>query len=394
MRYALRPYQQEAADLGVAYLENRALPGRHGIVVAPTGSGKSLVIASIVTRLHGPCIVFQPSKEILEQNLAKLASFGYRAAVFSASLGRKEVGTITLATIGSVMRHAEKFRDLPYALVDECHLVNSRGGMYAQFLAGLPSTRVLGLTATPYRLASNSFGSELRFLTRTRPRIFRDVVHATQIGDLFASGYLAPLAYREVVGLRPDSLRPNSTGADYSDASVLSEMRAQDFSGRLEAEIRLALAEGRRNVLVFTRFVAESERLAAAIPGCAVVTAETPAAERAHILDAFRAGRLRVVTNVGIVALGFDYPELECVILGRPTLSLGLYYQQVGRIVRPHPSKPVAYVVDLVGLVQKFGKVEDIVLRHEPAGPSGPKWEVCAGTRPLTNVLYESRRVW
>jgi len=373
----------------MAYLENRALAGRHGVVVAPTGSGKSLVIAAIATRLAGPCIVFQPSKEILEQNLAKLASFGHRAAVFSASLGRKEVGTITLATIGSVVRHPDLFRDLPYALVDECHLVNSRGGMYAGFLGGLPSARILGLTATPYRLASNSFGSELRFLTRTRPRIFRDVVHHTQVGDLFAAGYLAPLVYQQVLGLRRDRLRPNSTGADYSDASVQMEMRAQGFAGRLEQEVRRALAEGRRNVLVFTRFVAESAQLAAAVPGCAVVTAETPPAERARILNAFRAGRLRVVTNVGIVALGFDYPELECVILGRPTLSLALYYQQVGRIVRPHPSKPWAHVVDLVGLVQQFGKVEDLTLRQAPTGPSGwVKWEVCAGTRPLTNVLF------
>ena len=100
MSFILRPYQEQAVDLGVKSLMASSVPG---IEVLPVGSGKSLVIANIVKRLDGPCIVFQPSKEILEQNYAKLVAYGEYPSVFSASLGKKQVGDITLATIGSVM---------------------------------------------------------------------------------------------------------------------------------------------------------------------------------------------------------------------------------------------------------------------------------------------------
>jgi DNA repair protein RadD len=83
----------------------------NGLVVLPTGSGKSLVIADVVSRLDGPCVVFQPSKEILEQNFAKFVAYGYRPAIYSASVGQRRVGQITLATIGSVRTKTELFSD-------------------------------------------------------------------------------------------------------------------------------------------------------------------------------------------------------------------------------------------------------------------------------------------
>lgn len=387
--YQLRDYQRDAVMKAVAYLRNPRLRGRHGIVIAPTGSGKSLVIAGIATALDGPCVVFQPSREILQQNADKLTAYGYRPAIFSASLGRRDIGTITLATIGSVVRHAAAFRHLPYVLIDECHLVNAKGGMYRDFLSALEHARILGLTATPYRLASNSFGSVLRFLTRTRPRVFRDVVQYTQVADLFRAGYLAPLTYREVSVVNRERLRLNSTGADYTDRSVQAHFDEIDFASQLQREVEGQLALGRKNVLVFTRFVAESEQLAASIPGAAVVTADTPDRERTRILNDFKSGRIRVVSNVGIIAIGFDYPELECVVLARPSVSLALYYQQVGRAIRPHAGKPAAHVVDLVGLVKQFGRIEDLTLRR--GGANGEQWVVASGRRDLTNVYFGQR---
>lgn len=384
--YLLRPYQRDAVDRGLAYLRDPRKRGRNGIVVAPTGSGKSLLVAGIATALDAPCIVFQPSKEILEQNAAKLQGYGYKPALFSASVGRKEIGAITLATIGSVVRKAETFRQFPYVLIDECHLVNAKGGMYRDFLEVLERARVLGLTATPFRLASNSYGSVLRFLTRTRPRIFSDVVHVTQVADLLRQGYLAPVEYRQVDVVRRERLKFNTTGADYTDASVQLHFREIGFAGHLQRQVEQLLAEGRKHVLVFTRFVAESEALAAAIPGAAVVTAETPSRERSRILDDFKAGRIRVCSNVGVLGIGFDFPALDTVVLARPTVSLAVYYQAVGRAVRPHPSKPRALVIDMVGLVRQFGRVEDLVLR--PGGRTGEQWVISSNGRALTNSYF------
>ena len=389
MSYQLRWYQHQAISAGVLYLTDPKRAGRNGLIVAPTGSGKSLLVAGIATGLDGPCIVFQPSKEILEQNAAKLRAYGYRPALFSASVGRKEIGEITLATIGSVVRRASEFAHFRYVLVDEAHFVNPKGGMYADFLRVLGQARVLGLTATPFRLHSNSFGSTLRFLTRTRPRIFQDVVHVTQVGDLARQGYLAPVDYRERGVIPRDRLKLNSTGADYTDASVQLAFRELGFAGRLQGEVQQLLQEGRKSVLVFTRFVEESRALAAAIPGAAIVTADTPDHERARILEDFKAGRVRVACNVGVLLTGFDFPALDTVVIARPTVSLSVYYQAVGRCIRPHWDKPRAVVVDLVGLTKQFGKVEDLML--QPGGRTGEQWVVTSRGRALTNVYFGDR---
>jgi DNA repair protein RadD len=275
-------------------------------------------------------------------------------------------------------------------LIDECHLVNAKAGMYRDFLAAMPHARLIGLTATPYRLASNSFGSQLRFLTRTRPRVFDDVVQYTNLGPLFRAGFLAPLVYHDLKVIDETRLRLNSTGADYDNDSVQRHFSEIGFASRLHATVEHLLASGHRSVLVFTRFVEESRALAAQIAGAAVVTAETPAAERAAILQGFRSGRIPVVTNVGVLTVGFDYPELTTVVLARPTMSLALYYQMVGRAIRPHPTKPAAHVVDLVGLVARFGRLEH--LHMQPSGKNGQQWVIVSQDKPLTNVYFGEPR--
>jgi DNA repair protein RadD len=387
--YVLRSYQQNAVNRSVEFLTNPRLRGRNGLLVIPTGAGKSLVIAGIAARLDAPVLVFQPSKEILQQNAEKLRGYGYAPAIWSASLNRKRVGQITLATIGSVMNHVEAFKHFKYVLIDEAHLVNPKGGMYRDFLAVLEGARVIGLTATPYRLASDSMGAQLRFLTRTRPRIFTDVVYYLNLAPLFRAGFLAPLAYHEPQVVDTTKVRLNSTGADFDDRALQQHFTEIGFVSRLHAIVEHLLATGHKSVLVFTRFLEESEALAAAIPGAAVVSAETPADKRAQILWAFKKGLLRVVANVGVLSVGFDYPELTTVVLARPTMSLALYYQQVGRVIRPHPSKPTAHVVDLVGLKKRFGPIEQLWM--QPGGKTGDQWVIVTGEqrdRVLTNVHF------
>lgn len=387
--YTLRSYQQHAVDAGVAYLGNPKWAGRNGLMVIPTGAGKSLVIASLAARLNEPVLVFQPSKEILQQNAEKLRGYGFFPGIWSASLNQKRLGLITLATIGSVVRDAAQFRQFKYILIDEAHLVNARGGMYRSFLDVLSHARVIGLTATPYRLASDGQGSQLRFLTRTRPRVFDDVVYYLNLAPLFRAGFLAPLTYHEQNVLETAQLQLNSTGADFDDRSLRQTYRALSFAERLQTTVQALLARGHRQILVFTRFTEEATALAATVPGAAVVTADTPSDERARILWSFRKGLTRVVANVGVLTVGFDYPELTTVVLARPTMSLAMYYQQVGRVLRPHPSKPTAHVVDLVGLKRRFGPIEQIWM--QPGGKTGQQWVIVTGEqrdRVLTNVYF------
>jgi DNA repair protein RadD len=387
--FTLRPYQREAVDRSVRFLSARS--DRHGLLVLPTGSGKSLVIANIVKELNAACLVFQPSREILKQNFAKLMAYGFRPGVYSASLGKKQIsGAVTLATIGSVVKKAEHFEHVKYIIVDECHLVSPEAGMYARFFEALShqQIRILGLTATPYRLTSTMQGPILRFLTRTRPRLFSEVVHYVQNGQLFSDGHLAPLQYHQIKGFDRSKLQSNSTGADYTDESVQKHFRELDFPGKLERVVKRLIEIDRKGVLVFTRFLAESRWLVSRVPGAVTVSAETPDAERDRILKEFRAGKIRVVANVGVLTTGFDYPELDTVVLARPTMSLALYYQMVGRCVRPHPGKAHSMIVDMVGLMDQFGKVEDLRIQ---SGSNG-KWCVVSGGKPLTNVYFGTPR--
>jgi DNA repair protein RadD len=346
------------------------------------------VIASIVNELKEPSLVFQPSKEILRQNFSKLMAYGFRPAVYSASLGKKQVsGGVTLATIGSVVRKAEHFDHVKHVLVDECHLVSPAEGMYKSFFGQLSEPRILGLTATPYRLASTMQGPILKFLTRTKPRIFSDVVYYVQNARLFNEGHLAKLQYYQIKGFDRSKLRSNSTGADYTDESIKAHFRDLDFAGKLQRVVERTLEIGRKGVLVFTRFLHEAEHLASRIPGAVTVSAETPAAERDRILKEFKEGQIQVVANVGVLTTGFDYPELDTVILARPTMSLQLYYQMVGRCIRPHPLKDHGMVVDMVGLMDQFGKVEDLRIDKRDG-----KFVITSGGRQLTNIFFGSPR--
>lgn len=138
----------------------------------------------------------------------------------------------------------------------------------------------------------------------------------------------------------------------------------------------------RKGMLVFTRFTAEAEMLAREIPDSAVVSADTTKSDRERILAEFKAGKIKVVANVGVLTTGFDYPELDTVVLCRPTMSLSLYYQMVGRVIRPCPGKN-GWVIDLCGNIRTFGKVEDLRVEQ----PEKDKWCIKSNGKQLTNVI-------
>ena len=381
--YELRDYQKQAVDVAVNFFQTGNK--KNGIIVLPTGAGKSLVIANIAYRLDAPVLIFQPSKEILEQNYEKLCSYGVMdVGIFSASFGRKEVRKITFATIGSVKSHKDYFRLFRYVIIDECHGVNAEAGMYKDFIETI-QCKVLGLTATPYRLYSSRFyGSMLRFITRTNPRIFNEMLYAVQVRTLLNRGYLAPMNYYQLNIVDTSRLKVNSTGADFTDASVRRYYREIKFNDSLENIIRRLLVAGRSSILVFTRFIDEANHIARTFSDCAaVVSSDTSKTDRENILRLFKNKQIKVLANVGVLTTGFDFPELATVVLARPTMSLALYYQMCGRAIRPFPGK-VSWVVDLCGNYKRFGRVDDLELRQTKPGI----WAVFTGAKQLTNVYF------
>ena len=310
MNYKLRDYQQEASDAAYKFFTDEQK--YNGLIVAPTGCGKSLIIADIANRLGGNILVFQPSKEILEQNYKKYTSYGMTdCSIYSASFNKKEISRVTFAMIGSVKSHPELFKKFKYIIVDECHRVNPKEGMYKDFFHALGDTKILGLTATPYRLVSyQDYGSMLKFITRSNPRVFDRVIYYVQIQDLLRKGFLAQLDYFDCPpkGWDSNKLVVNSTGADYTDKSVQAEYERVDIKEWLfQIAHRLVYNSKvpRHGILVFTRFIYEADylvnRLIAEGVNAALVTGQTKPKERNRILDAFKAGEIKVVANAAVL---------------------------------------------------------------------------------------------
>ena len=390
--FQLRPYQKQASDAAV-----RAFLGKtkkNGLLILPTGAGKSLVIADIASRLDEPLLIFQPSKEILQQNYAKVQTYGITdCGCYSASVGCKNINRITFATIGSVMNHMEDFQHFKYVMVDECHLTNAKGGQYKTFFEAT-DRQVIGLTATPYRLGRGlNRTSILKFLTRTRPRIFDEVLYYCQISELLAKGYLADLRYFDCTQLDMNNVITNSTGNDYDENSLKLEYERSGFYDQLTSTTLRVLKPKnsipRKGVLVFTRFTEEAWRLTQKLQkkgiNAAIVTGSTPKNEREAILENFKNGYIKVVSNVGVLTTGFDYPALDTVILARPTKSLSLYYQMVGRAIRPCKGKD-GWIIDLGGSYRFFGKVSDLKIDLEVQGTT--RWCIKSLGRQLTNISF------
>lgn len=385
--YQLRYYQKEASERGLAYFQDPHQK-KPVLMVISTGAGKSLVIADIAQKLNEPLCVFSPTKEILEQNYQKMLDFGIMGVtIYSASCNQKNIGNITLATIGSVYRKPNDFKVFKHFIVDECDTINPKGGMYKSFIDAVGG-KYIGLTATPYRMSVDGFGgTKMKFLTRTNPRVFSKVIHVTQTKELSDQGFLAQTEYFQINGFNRSEIKLNSTQADYLESSEREYYDKTEFSKRIIKVVNRLLEIGKTRILVFTKFVEEARELSNQLGDCtAIVHCEMKARERDAIVKGFKAGEIKVVLNVGILTIGFDYPELEVVVMARPTRSLRLYYQTAGRCLRPHPSKGNAMIIDLCGNYSIFGRVEDMQL-VERGGEN--LWCVMSKGKQLTNVYLD-----
>ena len=335
----LRAYQKEAVNAGIKALQNETNPS---LIVVPTGGGKSYIIAGIAKELDGDVLVLQPTKEILEQNYNKMMMYGFNdVQIYSASFKSKEIGQFTYATIGSIYRKPEEFKHFKYVIVDECNCISPKNikGMYNKFFEAIGNPKILGLTASPYRLVNkyvrkgNDFfyTGHLQMLNRIYPFFFKKIVYKISIKELIDAGYLSELNYSfPDKEFRSEEIKMNTTGNDFDKESLDNYVNKKNRVEKVVSSV-LKYWNDRKHFLIFASSVLQAETISQALLDEGIkneaVFSNTPTKERERIIKDFRNGDVRVVINVRVLALGFDFPELDCVILCRPTTSLSLFYQ-------------------------------------------------------------------
>lgn len=334
------------------------------VVVQPCGAGKSLLIAVTAQLTDKPVLVLQPSKELLEQNYDKFEKLGGKAYLYSASVGVKQKGHTTYATPLSLKNDTDKFLDVDVVIIDECHYNCGRNGTIHKIIKKIKPKKVIGLTATPCMLdATSQFETRLSMLPNTSKSIFKKIIHVTQVEHLVKNGYWSELEYY-TKAFNTSSLRKNSTGNDYTKESIIEAYESNDSYEKIKDVFRRMSVKGIKHILIFVPSVEIAEKLKTKYLNNEVeyIHAETPKKERVRILEGFKNGTIKGVISIDVLTTGFDFPELDGIICARSTNSFAIYYQMLGRGVRIHNNKEKCTIVDLCGIVDRFGKIEDIVV--------------------------------
>lgn len=327
----LRSYQQQAISK-ILWAKNANLPG-NDLVVLPQGSGKSVVIAHLAKQLNEPILIIQPTKEILMQNLEKLCRYveRERIGVYSASMKEKIVKHYTFATIGSIYKKPEEFKHFKLIIIDESHLVNIKNltGMFASFLKAIDSPKVIGLTATPYRLDTSykwengelTAYSTVKLINRMKGFFWKRILCNVTTQSLIDQKFLCPLEYIDRSLVQHSEIPLNKTHSEFDLVKYEEMLSDKQFEIVKAIEYAKSIA---KSVLVFCSSVRQAEKFAALMNG-AVVSAKTKANEREDIVNRFKSGEEQVVFNMGVLTTGFDHPSLDCIVLLRPVRSIGLY---------------------------------------------------------------------
>jgi DNA repair protein RadD len=358
----LRDYQQRAIDQLYAWFAS----GQKGnpCLVLPTGSGKSHIVAALCkdalqnwpeTRI----LMLTHVRELIAQNVEKMRQHwpGAPMGIYSAGLRQKQLGEpITFAGIQSIRTKARQLGHIDLIICDECHTISHKDeGGYRTFIANLkainPALRVVGLTASPYRLGHG-------YIT-DKPAIFDDLLEPVTIEELVYKGHLATLRSK-VTKASFDISGVHKRGGEYIESELQAAVDTEENNARVVDEV-ISLAGERRSWLFFCAGVKHAQSVAAVLEArgisSACVTGETPSAERDRILTDFKSGKIRALTNANVLTTGFDAPNIDMIAMLRPTMSASLYVQMAGRGMRPAPGKNDCLVLDFAGVVQTHGPI-------------------------------------
>ena len=327
---------------------------RRVLLVAQTGAGKTVTAAAIMddAASQGQRILFlDHRRELTKQASQKLHDFGIDAGIIQANFPARPAERIQIASIQTLHARAVRSRsiELPAAdlvIVDEAH--HSPAATYRRLLAAYPNAVILGLTATPCRGDGRGLGGTFELMIEGPPVV-----------ELIDGKYL--VGTRVYAPVRPDLTGVHVRRGDYVERELAARMNTAQLVGDV-VEHWCRLAE-RRPTVVFAVDVAHSVHLRNEFRRAGVLAehldGSTPLEERDQILAQLSDGRIEVVTNCMVLTEGWDQPNVSCLILARPTKSLGLYRQMVGRCLRPWPGKTEALILDHAGATFEHGFAED-----------------------------------
>jgi DNA repair protein RadD len=358
----LRHYQRQAVDGLYDYW--RRGKGAAPFVEVPTGGGKSLIIAHVcrdVVEAGGRVLVLAHRKELVAQNSAELAEAwpGAPIGVYSAGLRRKELSApVTFAGIQSIWRAADRLGRVDLVVVDEAHMIPRKSEtQYGQLLAALreasPDLRMVGLTATPYRLDSGR-------LDEGAGAIFDGCAYTIGVRRLIQEGFLAPIVSKGGVK-KIDTSGVKKRGGEWIAGELQAAAMAEGLAEAIVDEV-VALGANRQGWMVFSSGVAHAEHIAELLRArgvsVGVITGETR--DRDEIIAAFKRRELRCIVNCDVLTTGFNAPHVDLIALARATESTSLYVQIVGRGGRICEGKENCLLLDYGSNVQRHGPIDDV----------------------------------
>jgi superfamily II DNA or RNA helicase len=349
----LRPYQIKVIE----DFQREVASGRKRVIlVAPTGSGKTIIgsaiIKSVVERRRGVLVVAH-RREIIQQTSDKLHGNGVPHGIIMAGEQNRPLEFVQVASIQTLWSRAmqRESMELPKAellIIDEAH--HCPANTYRKIIEAYPDAIILGLTATPCRGDGRGLGG-----------IFEVIIECPQVAELIEHGYLVKTrVYAPVI---PDLKGVKVQAGDYAESQLAERMDRPKLVGDIvthwhkygERRKTVCFATGvRHSIHLRDEFIKSGVR-AEHIDG------GTPKPERDASLARLASGEIELITNCMVLTEGWDMPEVGCCILARPTKKMGLYRQMIGRVLRPAEGKPDAIILDHSGAVYRHGFAEDPV---------------------------------
>lgn len=395
MSVSLRPYQAEAVErVRNAYRAGARAP----LLVMATGAGKTVTFSAVTdgaAQRGNRVTILAHRVELIRQASAKLNDAGVRHGIIAPGYTPTPRDAVQVASVQTLVRRLNDplYQPPDLIVIDEAH--HAVAGQWARVTAAFPKARLLGVTATPERLDGRGLGT-------AAGGVFDAMVEGPSVADLTEMGFLSPArVFAPADG--PDLSGVRTKGGDYDPAALAGAMGGMRVVG--DAVEHYARLTPGQPAILFSPSVAHAETMAEAFraAGWRAVAAsgKSAPAERDAAIAGLGNGKVQVLCSCDLISEGLDVPAVGAVILMRPTKSLGLYLQQVGRGLRPAPGKDRLTVLDHAGNTLSHGLIGDARewslegRKKRPANPgirqckqcmaifSGPKCGECGWSSPV-----------